>query len=124
MSSKFQNIKDVAVKFSTGKFNEVYIYLADNVSWIIIGDGANTFRGRQAVMKYCDQVSEYFNLVTTKFTIENVIEENNKVVITGTAEFIRDNKTMSFVQSCDIYHFNEAHLLEGITSYCVAKEDV
>lgn len=117
-------MKNIAEKFSIGEFRKVYAHLADDVRWTVIGDGANTFTGRQAVEKYCDQVSEYFNSVITKFTIENVIAENNKVVINGTAEFIRDNKTVSFVESCDIYHFNEAHLLERITSYCVAKVDV
>ena len=49
----------------------------------------------------------YFTSVTTNFKTLNIIAEGNKVVINGTAEFLRDNKRVSFVSACDVYAFNE-----------------
>jgi hypothetical protein len=37
----------------------------------------------------------------------NIIAEGNKVVINGTAEFLRDNKRISFVSACDVYQFDD-----------------
>lgn len=71
-------------------------------------------------MDNCRQVAAYFKSVTTIFKTINVISENNKVVINGTAEFIRDGKRVNFVSACDVYEFEKDNHLKTITSYCIA----
>lgn len=50
-----------------------------------------------------------------------MITDGNKVVITGTAEFSRDNKRVSFVSACDVYEFNDKEQIQKITSYCIQR---
>lgn len=73
-------------------------------------------------MDNCGQVAGYFKSVTTDFKTLNVIEDNNRVAVSGTAEFIRDGKTVNFISACDIYEFNENNELTTITSYCIQKK--
>jgi hypothetical protein len=59
--------------------------------------------------------------VTTDFKTLNIIAEGNKVVINGTAEFLRDNQRVSFVSACDVYEFDDNNQIQNITSYCIQK---
>jgi hypothetical protein len=59
--------------------------------------------------------------VTTDFKTLNIIAEGNKVVINGTAEFMRDNQRVSFVSACDVYEFDDNNQIQNITSYCIQK---
>jgi len=65
------------------------------------------FYRQKAIIDNCEKVANYFKSVTTKFETLNVIEENKKVVINGTAEFLKDNERVSFVSASDLYEFNE-----------------
>ena len=73
----------------------------------------------QAIIDNCEQVGNYFKSVTTDFKTWNIITDENKVVINGTAEFLRNNERVSFVSSCDVYEFNEKGHIQKITSYCI-----
>ena len=75
--------------------------------------------GKKAITDHCEQVSNYFTSVTSDFKTFNIITDGNKVVINGTAEFLRDNKRVSFVSACDIYEFNDKNHIQHITSYCI-----
>lgn len=110
----------IAQAFSNGQFESVYPFLAGDVVWTVVEE--NTFTGKEAVVKQCEQVGAYFRSVTTDFKPLNVLSDQNKVAITGTAEFIRDNKTISFVSACDVYEFNEKGLVQSITSYCIPRK--
>jgi limonene-1,2-epoxide hydrolase len=110
-------LQQIAESFSGGKFNQVYQYLSDNILWSIVGE--NSFEGKKAVIDNCEQVASYFKTVTTNFKMQNIIVDNNRVAIEGTAEFIRDGKRVSYVWACDIYEFNDKQALEKITSYCI-----
>ena len=109
--------KEIAVAFSNGNFELSYPYLADNITWIVVGE--NQFTGKQAVMANCEQTAVYFRSVTTNFQTLNVIAGANRVAVNGTAEFLRDHERIAFVSACDIYEFNEEDMLEKITSYCI-----
>jgi hypothetical protein len=85
-------------------------------SWYI-----NTFKGKQAIIDNCEQVSSYFKSVTTDFKTLNIIAEGNKVVINGTAEFLRNNQRVSFITACDVYEFDDNNQIQNITSYCIQK---
>ncbi|NOU20037.1 MAG: nuclear transport factor 2 family protein [Bacteroidales bacterium] len=113
-------ITEIATAFANGQFEQTFPYLSDNVEWIVIEQ--NKFVGKNAVLKNCKQVSNYFKSITTYFNTLNVISDNNKVVINGTAEFLRDRKQLSFVSACDVYEFDDNKQLVRITSYCVQKQ--
>lgn len=109
--------KDISVAFSNGEFENIYDLIAENAVWTVIKE--NTFIGKQAIIDNCKQVGAYFKSVTTNFVTLNVISENNTVVVNGTAEFLRDNKQVSFVSACDLYEFNDNNQIQKITSYCI-----
>ena len=113
-------LKQIAEKFSTGNFELIYPHLAENVQWTVVGE--DYFNGKKSVIDNCKQVTSYFNSVTTKFNTVTVIVDNNRVAVTGTAEFIRDGKRVNFVSACDVYEFNDNNELQTITSYCISHK--
>jgi hypothetical protein len=108
---------EIAIAFSNGEFENATEFIADNAIWEVIGE--DKFVGKNAIIENCNQVGQYFKSVTTNFKTLNVISEANKVVVNGTAEFIRDGKRISFVSACDLYEFNELNQISKITSYCI-----
>ncbi len=108
---------EIAQAFSSGEFEKVYPFLAENAEWEVVGE--NKFSKRQAILDQCQQVSAYFAAVTTRFNIIHVISEKNKVVVSGTAEFIRENQRVSFVSACDLYEFDDHDKIQKISSYCI-----
>lgn len=115
------NNKDKSLAFSNGEFEKIYNFIADNAIWTIIEE--DTFKGKQAIIDNCERVGNYFKTITTRFEIISIIEENKKVVVNGTAEFLRDNKRVSFVSACDLYEFNDTDLIQNITSYCIQQKN-
>jgi len=108
---------EIAKAFSNGEFEKTNNFISDNAEWIVIEE--DRFIGKQAILDNCEQVGNYFKSVTTNFKTLNIITDGNKVVINGTAEFLRDNKRISFVSACDVYEFNEKSEIQKITSYCI-----
>lgn len=108
-----------AETFSTGRFEEIYDRLSDDVVWTIAGE--STFRGKAEVVRNCRSVSDYFRTVDTEFKILGTVHANGKVVVQGTAEFLRAGKRIAFVHACDVYEFNENDNLSSITSYCIQE---
>jgi ABC-type taurine transport system substrate-binding protein len=108
---------EIAEAFSNGEFEKTNNFISDNAEWIVIEE--DRFIGKQAILDNCEQVGNYFKSITTNFKTLNIITEGNKVVINGTAEFLKDNKRVSFVSSCDVYEFNEKSEIQKITSYCI-----
>ncbi len=111
---------EISKSFSSGDFEKTYDFIAENAEWTVVEE--NTFIGKQAIIEKCKQVGSYFKTVTTRFTTKNIITEGNKVVINGTAEFLRDTLRISFVSSCDLYEFNEKSQIQTITSYCIQSK--
>lgn len=109
--------EEIAQAFSNGEFDKTYNFIADNAVWEVVEE--NEFVGKKAIMDNCNQVLTYFKSVTTNFYTLNVIAQDNKVAVNGTAEFIRINKRVSFVSACDIYEFNDKGIILKITSYCI-----
>lgn len=110
----------IATAFSNGEFDKTYPFIADNAEWIVVEE--DIFSGKDAIIAQCTQVGNYFKTVTTNFIIENTIADGNKVVITGTAEFLRDNKRVSYVSACDVYAFDANGIIQKITSYCIQSK--
>lgn len=108
---------EIAKAFSNGKFEKTNKFISDTAVWTVVEE--DTFIGKQAIIDNCEQVGSYFKSVTTDFKTLNIIAEGNKVVINGTAEFMRDNQRVSFVSSCDVYEFDDNTQIQSITSYCI-----
>ncbi|WP_290796313.1 nuclear transport factor 2 family protein [Flavihumibacter sp. UBA7668] len=110
----------IATFFSSGNFEETFPFLGENASWNVIEE--NQFDGKAAILKQCRDVAAYFKTVTTNFRVLQVIEGENKIAVSGTAEFLRNGKRISFIHGCDIYLFTDDGLLESITSYCIKSK--
>lgn len=109
--------KEIAESFSKGKFDITFPYLAEGVTWRIVGD--KELVGKSEVISNCQKASDYFNLVQTIFTTEEVIKDHNKVVIKGSGEFIRHGERVNLIAACDVYEFNDNNELASISSYCI-----
>ena len=110
---------EIAKAFSNGEFEKTNKFISDTAIWTVVQE--DTFIGKQAIIDNCEQVGSYFLSVTTDFKTLNIIAEGNKVVINGTAEFLKDNKRDSFVSACDVYEFDDNNQIQNITSYCIQK---
>lgn len=108
--------KDIAVLLSTGKFDEGYPHLSEHIRWDIVND--RVFNGLDEVKKYFDSVSAYFESVSTDFKVDEVIESENKVVVTGTAVFSKDNKRVNEIEACDVYSFKNDKVT-SIKPFCI-----
>lgn len=115
--AKTPTLKDIAEAFSKGHFELAYPYFAETIEWHIIEE--NCFTGRDAVIENCKQTANYFASVNTDFRTLNIIVDNNRVAINGTAAFTRDDAKLAFVSACDIYEFNDNNELQRIHSYCI-----
>lgn len=89
---------ELAKAFSNGNFEKTFPFLAADVTWLVIGE--NQFTGKEAVVRNCEQITSCFNSVTTDFRTLHVIEDQNKIAITGTAGFSKTGEQISFVSSC------------------------
>jgi hypothetical protein len=110
---------EITKAFSNGEFDKTKNFISDTAVWTIVEE--DTFKGKQAIIDNCEQVSSYFKSVTTDFKTLNIIAEGNKVVINGTAEFLRNNQRVSFITACDVYEFDDNNQIQNITSYCIQK---
>ncbi|MEM9896503.1 MAG: nuclear transport factor 2 family protein [Bacteroidota bacterium] len=111
--------QQIATLFSNGDFEETFPYLSADVIWNVVGE--NQFQGKPAVVNNCQQTLAYFKSVETKFITEDVIVAENRVVIRGSGEFIREGKRVNFILACDVYEFSDEGKLEKITSYCIPE---
>lgn len=111
--------REIAESFSNGNFELTFPYLSESIVWNVIGE--NLFKGKSEVVSNCKQTSEYFKSVQTNFKTNDIIETDNKVVIRGTGEFIRDGKRINLTTACDVYEFNDSNELEKISSYCIPE---
>lgn len=111
------NITEIAKSFSNGAFEKTYLFLAEDAEWIVVEE--NHFIGKKAIVDNCKKVSAYFKSVTTQFNTLNVIANEKKVAINGTAAFSKGDKRLSFVSACDVYEFSDQNQIQKITSYCI-----
>ena len=108
---------EIAIAFSNGEFNKTSNFIGDEAVWEVVNE--DIFKGKNSIIENCNRVAQYLQSVTTDFKILNIISEDNKVVVNGTAEFFRDGKQVSFVSACDLYEFNDRNQIQKITSYCI-----
>lgn len=109
-------IKQISEEFSNGNFKFAYHFLADDITWNIVGD--KILQGKESVIEFCNTTAQYFSGVTTRFSMHNAIVDGDCVAIDGTAEFINQEGNSTHISSCDVYRFKNDQLL-SITSYCI-----
>lgn len=105
-----------------GEFDVCFPYLKDDTIWNT--PGGHYLKGQVEIETFCLETAAYFKSVTTNFCQEKILEDTHCdcIAITGTAEFIRDGKRVSFVSSCDVYEFDADGKISLITSYCVVQK--
>lgn len=113
--------EEIAEAFSNGEFGKTTEFIADDAIWEVVEE--SKFVGKKAIIENCNQVSAYFKSLTTNFTTLNIISQDNKVVVNGTAEFIRNGKRVSFVSACDLYEFTDINKIQKVTSYCIQANE-
>lgn len=113
------NIEHIAKSFSNGEFDLTFDFIDKNAVWEVVEE--DTFAGKDAIIAQCEQVAGYFRSVTTDFKTLNLIADGNIVAVNGTADFTRDEQTVSFVSACDIYEFDDNGMIRRITSYCIQR---
>lgn len=111
---------EIAVAFSNGEFDQTNDFLADDAVWEVVEE--DKFFGKTAIIDQCKRVADYFRSVATDFKTQNVIQDQNKVVVNGTAEFLKDHERVSFVSACDLYEFDDKDRILKITSYCIQSK--
>ncbi len=109
--------KEIASHFSNGDFNLVQGTLSENIEWRVF-ENNKTLTGKQAVTEFMKSVTHYFKSLETDFKMMGIVEEANKIVIYGQAEFKKNGILTDTVNSCDVYEFNLAGEVDRIYSYC------
>ncbi|MEJ7559004.1 MAG: nuclear transport factor 2 family protein [Pedobacter sp.] len=103
--------------FSNGNFDQAAQHLNDDVEFHVYEDDKHLI-GKAQVMEFCDEIAKYFLSVETNFLENGYLVSDDKVIIYGYAEFKRGGKLVNAVNSCDVYEFNAAGLIQRIHSYC------
>lgn len=111
---------EIALAFSNGAFAKIYPYLHEDIEWQVIGEAV--YSGKTAVIGQCEQTAAYFQSVTTIFTTEATLTQERNVAVSGTAEFLRNQQRLAFVEACDLYQFDEEGFLYKIKSYCITAK--
>lgn len=111
--------REIAEAFSGGQFDKCFDYLTDQTIWNTPGEQYLT--GRNEIEPFCKNIAAYFISVTTNFKQLNYIENDHCIAINGTAEFIREGKSVAFVSSCDVYEFDSDKKIKSINSYCITE---
>jgi limonene-1,2-epoxide hydrolase len=112
----YLNNEQLALAFSTHKFDPVFERLAQGVTWDLIGGRTHT--GKDAVVAVCRESADYLSDISTTFDSVRTIATDTSVVVDSRASYTEDDGSISRVASCDIYDF-EGELLTAITSYTV-----
>lgn len=105
---------EIAEAFSRHRFDEAVPYLADDVTWTVIGD--ERLIGKATVIAACERSAEYLSGVTTTFHRFRSVAGGDCVVVDTHAEYTDPDGSTSWVASCDLYDFVAGTLTE-VRSY-------
>ena len=113
--------KEIAEAFSRGDFKKTYVYLSEKIEWNVIGNFE--CKGKKEAIEQCEKTAKYFTSITTDFKQLDIIQNRDKVVLTGIAELSKNGKRIEFISACDVYEFEDKQILKKITSYCIVKKE-
>jgi hypothetical protein len=106
--------ESVARAFSGHRFDDAIPYLAEDISWTLIGSGE--LQGKQTVVDACVSQARELTDVKTEFERFTSIVAPGCVVVETLALYQGSGGDDSRVASCDIYHFN-GEKVSSIRSY-------
>jgi hypothetical protein len=109
-----RTIQELAEAFSRHDFALTYPHMVDDIRWNLVGE--KEIAGKDDVISTCDESSAYLEDVETRFSKFRTVVGENIVVVDTIAEYIDQERDVSFVASCDIYDFADGRLTE-INSY-------
>jgi ketosteroid isomerase-like protein len=111
MSPDKQRLKDISEQFARGNMDFAEPYLADGITWNILGDG--TIIGKEQVL----EANKMARLETfPEITIKNIVGEGDFVVVESTGE-ARTKSGKPYNQAyCEVFRFMGEELQE-ITTY-------
>jgi ketosteroid isomerase-like protein len=111
MSLDTRRLKEISEQFAKGNMDFVKPYLADRITWNILGNG--TVAGREQVL----EVNKMAQLERfPEITIKNVVGEADFVVVESTGE-ARTKSGKPYSQSyCEVFRFVNEELQE-VTTY-------
>ena len=110
------NIDQIAEAFCSYQFVVTYPYMADEITWNIVG--REELMGREAVIDRCNKSAKFLETVSPTITKLKINRAETFVVVEGAAQFHDQENQTSNVASCDVFQFSDKRLVE-ITSYNV-----
>ena len=111
MSLDIRRLKDISEQFAKGNMDRVERYLADGVTWNILGSGTVTGKDQVLEVNKMAQLEKF-----PKITIKNVVGEGDFVVVESTGKG-RTKSGKPYNQSyCEVFRFTNEELQE-ITTY-------
>lgn len=113
--------REIAELLSRAEVAKVADKLAEDIEWNMFEESMSV-KGKNEVIEFAEKTFAYFQTVETKFETTGVIGGDDKIAIYGTAEFIRDDKTVNRVNSCDVYEFDGNGYVSKINSYCNSEK--
>jgi len=105
---------EIAVAFSSHRFDEAEPYLADVVFWDLVAGAPRL--NKAEVLALTAESAEALRTITTTFIDRRVIESDDTVVVDSVVEYVDEDGEKSVVSSCDLYEF-ENGLIVHIRSY-------
>jgi limonene-1,2-epoxide hydrolase len=106
---------NVAEAFCRHHFSETYPFLHDDIEWEVVG--AETIRGKGAVIARCEQSAADLARLSTTFNEFRVIEGDGHAVVESRADYDGADGTFR-VASCDLFDFVGGRV-RTITSFMV-----
>ena len=90
-----------AEAFSGHRLRRTYQFLAPDVQWRSVGEGATV--GRDAVIAACECRAADLATTTTEFTRFVIAADDDTAAVDATSRYTDPDGTTSVVSSCDIY---------------------
>jgi hypothetical protein len=112
------NTQQIAEAFSSHRFDEVYDWLDERVTWVV--PGQDPIEGKAAVIDTCTKsAAEFSALATTSFERFVSVGDDSTAAVDAIGRYEGEEGDVSVVSSADIYEFNARGQVVRITSYAV-----
>ena len=105
---------DIAIAFSSHRFDEVEAHLADDIFWDLVAGKPRMSKAE--VLDLTTESAEALRSITTTIIDQRVIDGGDTIVVDSVIEYLDDDGEKSVVSSCDLYEF-EGGLIVHIRSY-------
>ena len=105
---------EIAVAFSSQKYDEVEPYLAESIFWDLVAARPRLDKGEVLVL--LRETKQNLKVLTSNFLEQRVIDGGDTVVVDSVVEYVDSTGEKSVVSSCDLYEF-EGGLVTHIRTY-------